>query len=67
MIACERATWAILFTFPHRCNELQEYGIHINELFTSLPDLYHQRVINYNKAVQKRWAKYRDMLLNKPT
>jgi len=54
---------AALFIFPHREQELRDYGDHIMRFFASMPTEFHERVINYDKAVRVRTAQRRDLEL----
>ncbi|KAJ3887040.1 hypothetical protein GG344DRAFT_81130 [Lentinula edodes] len=42
---------ALTFVFPHRADELEKYSEHIIRLFGALPELDHDKVINYDKAI----------------
>ncbi|KAJ3858253.1 hypothetical protein EV359DRAFT_69161 [Lentinula novae-zelandiae] len=45
---------ALTFVFPHRADELKRYSEHIVRLFGALPELDHDKVINYDKAIRYR-------------
>ena len=64
VIAWEAAVEATLFVFKHRQQELSLYGKHIQRFFASLPDQFHTRVINYDRAVCIRVAQRRDLELS---
>jgi hypothetical protein len=66
VIAWEKAADAITYVFPHRCKELRNYSSYIKRLFAALPESYHSRVINFDKAVRIRCAQRRDLLLTSP-
>jgi hypothetical protein len=41
VIAWERASDALVYVFPHCCNELRDYGSYIKRLFAAFPESYH--------------------------
>ena len=53
-----------LFIFKHRRQELQLYGKHVQQFFTSLPSQFHVWVINYDRAVQIQTAPLCDLELS---
>ncbi|TFK78872.1 hypothetical protein K466DRAFT_592663 [Polyporus arcularius HHB13444] len=63
VIAFQRTTEAISYAFPHRRPELEAYGRHILSLFGALAPTLQQRVIEYDRAVRRRTAAKRDLLL----
>jgi hypothetical protein len=54
---------AATFVFEHRDQELRNYGNHIMRYFASTPTEFHDRVINYDRAVRIRVAQRRDLEL----
>lgn len=62
-VAWERYIEAATFVFPHRKRELDDYGKYIKQLFTSVPEELHGRVIHFDKAVRLRVAQRRDLML----
>ncbi|KAL4252528.1 hypothetical protein AB1N83_014296 [Pleurotus pulmonarius] len=52
---------ALLFTFPHRRNELDAYEAHIIGLFTAAPPF---RVIQFDRAVRVRVGQRNNLLLS---
>ncbi|KAL1697918.1 hypothetical protein EV121DRAFT_284893 [Schizophyllum commune] len=54
---------AAVFVFPHLAEELDAYAQHILGFFRAFPSHgdYHQRVINYDRAVRIRIAERRDL------
>jgi hypothetical protein len=62
-IAWSQAATATTFAFPHRGRECQEYGKHILGLFAAFAEEHHHLIFNYDKAVRKRVALRRDLLL----
>ncbi|RDX39627.1 hypothetical protein OH76DRAFT_1326752, partial [Lentinus brumalis] len=63
VIAYQRTTEATSYAFPHRRPELEAYGRHILALFGALSPALQQRVIEYDRAVRRRVAAKRDLLL----
>ncbi|TFK33546.1 hypothetical protein BDQ12DRAFT_615005 [Crucibulum laeve] len=63
VIAWNQTINALLFTFPHRASKLRKYTRHINQLFSSLPEQFHDRIINYNRAVRMHTAQRHDLML----
>ena len=63
VIAWDCLVDATLFVFKHRRRELLSYGKHIQRYFASLSPQYHNRVINYDRAVRIRAAQRRDIEL----
>jgi hypothetical protein len=62
-IAWNQATAATVFAFPHRLKECQDYGRHILDLFAAFAQEHHHLILNYDRAVRKRVALRRDLLL----
>jgi hypothetical protein len=62
-IAWTQAAAATTFAFPHRDRECQEYGKHILGLFAAFAEEHHHLIFNYDRAVRKRVAMRRDLLL----
>jgi hypothetical protein len=62
-IAWNQAAAATTFAFPHRCKECQEYGRHILDLFAAFAEEHHRLILNYDRAVRKRVALRRNLLL----
>jgi hypothetical protein len=62
-IAWNQATAATTFAFPHRGKECQEYGRHILDLFAAFAEEHHRLIFNYDRAVRKRVALRRNLLL----
>jgi hypothetical protein len=56
-------TKALVFVFPHRKSELDDYGAYVLKLFaaTSLSD--HVTIIQFDKAIRARHGDSRDLLL----
>ena len=50
--AWQRASQAIVFAFPHRWDELEEYSTHIQAEFNAKHTVAHQRIILYDIAVR---------------
>ncbi len=63
VIAFQRTTEATSYAFPHRRPELEAYGRHILSLFGALAPSLQQRVIEYDRAVRRRTAAKRNLLL----
>ena len=55
---------AMLFIFPYRQGELNEYQIHITNLFGSQHVSVHHRVLNYDRAVRIFIGQQRSVLFN---
>ncbi|KAF8811693.1 hypothetical protein BYT27DRAFT_7088932 [Phlegmacium glaucopus] len=64
VIAWDCMADAVLFVFRHRKQEMQLYSKHIQRYFASLPSQFHNRVINYDRAVRLRTAQRRDLELS---
>jgi hypothetical protein len=62
-IAWNQAAVATVFAFPHRHKECQDYGRHILDLFAAFAQEHHHLILNYDRAVRKRVALRRDLLL----
>ena len=62
-IAWNQAAAATTFAFPHRGKECQEYGRHILDLFAAFAEEHHRLIFNYDRAVRKRVALRRNLLL----
>jgi hypothetical protein len=62
-IAWNQAAAATTFAFPHRSAECQEYGRHILDLFAAFAEEHHRLIFNYDRAVRKRVALRRSLLL----
>jgi hypothetical protein len=62
-IAWNQATAATSFAFPHRIKECQEYGRHILDLYAAFAEEHHRLILNYDRAVRKRVALRRNLLL----
>ncbi|KAG1849097.1 hypothetical protein C8R48DRAFT_565064, partial [Suillus tomentosus] len=52
------------FAFPHRIDEIDDYGNIIHQKFAQNISKYHSRVIAFDKAVRKRVSRRRDLLLS---
>ncbi|KAG1723383.1 hypothetical protein EDD22DRAFT_790129 [Suillus occidentalis] len=55
---------AMRFAFPHRLDELDDYGNFIHQKFAQNVSKYHSRVIAFDKAVRKRVSRRRDLRLS---
>jgi hypothetical protein len=62
-IAWNETAAATTFAFPHRSKECQDYGKHVLGLFAAFAEEHHKLIFNYDKAVRKRVALRRDLLL----
>jgi hypothetical protein len=62
-IAWNQASAATTFAFPHRNRECQDYGRHILDLFAAFAEEHHRLILNYDRAVRKRVALRRNLLL----
>ena len=62
-IAWNQTAAVTVFAFPHRSRECQEYGKHILGLFAAFAEEHHRLIFNYDRAVRKRVALQRDLLL----
>jgi len=56
-------SWAMRFAFPHRLDELDDYGNYIHQKFAQNISKYHSRIIAFDKAVRKRVSRRRDLQL----
>jgi hypothetical protein len=64
IIAWNRTVRATTFAFPHRLQELTEYGEYVTSLFAVTHSTFHARVISYDKAVRKRAGSVRNVELS---
>nr|VWP00840.1 Argininosuccinate lyase (ASAL) (EC (Arginosuccinase) [Ganoderma boninense] len=64
VIAWQRATAAIVYAFPHRKQELEDYHNHIFGFFGAIHPDYHHRILDYDRAVRKRVGAMRTLLLS---
>ncbi|KAG2037068.1 hypothetical protein BDR03DRAFT_982457 [Suillus americanus] len=55
---------AMQFAFPHRLDELDDYGNFIHQKFAQNVSKYHSCVIAFDKAVRKRVSRRRDLQLS---
>ena len=63
-IAYARYTRAVLFVYPHRMRELEDYQEYMAGQFSAYPDTADQyKVINFDKAIQIRVGQANDLLL----
>ncbi|KAI1783138.1 hypothetical protein LXA43DRAFT_1047830 [Ganoderma leucocontextum] len=63
IIAWQRTTAATLYAFPHRRAELDGYYLHIFSLFSAVHTSHHACILDYDRAVRKRVAAKRTLLL----
>src|ERR1700678_3741980 len=63
-IAWNRTVRATVFAFPHRMQELTNYGEYIVNLFSVTHTSVHNRVIAFDKAVRKRVGSVRNLELS---
>ncbi|KAI0644456.1 hypothetical protein C8Q79DRAFT_912871 [Trametes meyenii] len=63
VFAWHRATEAVAFAFPHRREELREYGEYMVGLFGALAPPLHSRALNFDRAVRKRVGSSRRLRL----
>jgi hypothetical protein len=63
-IAWNRTIRATVFAFPHRLQELTNYGEYIINLFAVTHSSVHGRVIAFDKAVRKRVGSVRNLELS---
>ena len=54
---------ATLFLFPHRYDELRQYGDYIEELFSTKSISTHQKLFNYDTAVRFKVGQGQNILL----
>ncbi|KAG2743060.1 hypothetical protein P692DRAFT_201724183, partial [Suillus brevipes Sb2] len=54
---------AMRFAFPHRLDELDDYGNFIHQKFAQNVSKYHSRVIAFDKAIRKQVSQRRDLQL----
>ncbi|KAJ7586744.1 hypothetical protein C8J56DRAFT_787403 [Mycena floridula] len=64
IIAFDALEQAIVFVFPELTNSYRFYRRHISDLFSSIQQSAHQRIINYDKAVRNLVAMRRGLLLS---
>jgi hypothetical protein len=62
-IAWNQAAAATTFAFPHRRRKCQDYGKHILDLFAAFAQEHHHLIFNYDRAIRKRVALQRNLLL----
>jgi len=62
-IAWNQAAAATAFAFPHRQQECHDYGKHVLNLFAAFAQEHHLLIFNYDRAVRKRVALQRNLLL----
>ena len=62
-ITWNQAAAATVFAFLHWNKECQDYGRHILSLFAAFAEENHHLVLNYDRAVRKRVALRRNLLL----
>ena len=63
-IAWNRTIRAVVFAFPHRLQELTNYGEYIVNLFSVTHSSVHSRVVAFDKAVRKRVGSVRNLELS---
>ncbi|KII82749.1 hypothetical protein PLICRDRAFT_85053, partial [Plicaturopsis crispa FD-325 SS-3] len=63
VIAWFATTTATAYAFPHRQRELVRYGEHVIGQFAAIAPQFHSCVMDYEKAVRRRVASRRDLLL----
>jgi len=64
MIAYARYTRAVIFVYPHRVQELEEYQEYMAGQFVAYPDPVDQyKIINFDKAIHIRVGQSNDLLL----
>jgi hypothetical protein len=63
-IAWNRTVRATAFAFPHRSNELTEYGEYITSLFAATNPAFHDRIIAFDKAVRRQVGSVRNVELS---
>ena len=56
-------TKAVVFVFPHRKEELEDYAEQVASLFAVVTEVNHPIIINYDKAVRTRVGDVRNLLL----
>ena len=61
-IAWNQTAAATVFALPYHYRECNNYSKHILSLFTAFRAEHHHLILNYNKAVRKRVALWRDLL-----
>ena len=64
--AWRKASKAIFFTFPHRCEELFEYGDYIESEFAAKVTSSHHKLLLYNVALRNEVAAGQHSLLRLP-
>ncbi len=55
---------AVMFAFPHHRTELATYRSHIISQFRTNDELFDARVIDYDRAIRKKCAQNRGLLLS---
>ncbi|KAF9010555.1 hypothetical protein BDQ17DRAFT_1234308, partial [Cyathus striatus] len=63
LIAWDQASEEISFAFPHRWQELHDYGHYINKAFVSRVEKDHVHVIRFDDAVHSFVAPRHDLQL----
>jgi hypothetical protein len=53
-----------VYAFPHRFDELANYGEYITSLFTATNPMFYSQVIAFNKAVRRWVGSVRDLKLS---
>jgi hypothetical protein len=56
-------TKALVFVFPHRKSELDDYGAYVLKLFAATSHGDHNTIIQFDKAIRARHGDSRDLLL----
>jgi hypothetical protein len=55
---------AMLFAFPHRKDELNDYRTYIHQKFARNSSKFHSRIIAFDRAIRKRVSRRRDLQLS---
>jgi hypothetical protein len=55
---------AMLFAFPHRKDELNDYRTYIHQKFARNASKFHSRIIAFDRAIRKRVSRRRDLQLS---
>jgi hypothetical protein len=55
---------AMLFAFPHRKDELNDYRTYIHQKFARNACKFHYRIISFDRAIRKRVSRRRDLQLS---
>jgi hypothetical protein len=63
-ISWNRAIKATGFAFPHRIEELTNYGEYITSLFAATNTTFHSRIVAFDKAVRRHVGSVRDVELS---